>query len=165
MTSQARVVTFRINERELSAREDETILQVAKDNAIFIPTLCFLEGLSTWGACRLCIVEVLGTNKLLAACATRVAQDMVVQTNTPRILTHRKMILELLFSERNHVCSVCVANGECELQKVAQACGVDHVRVPYRYPVIPQSRILFRRLPCGRLRESRSATPCPWRPE
>ncbi len=133
MTAQPRVVTFRIDGRELSAREDETILQVAKDNGIFIPTLCYLEGLSTWGACRLCIVEVSGNSKLLAACATRVAQDMEVQTNTPRVVAHRKMILELLFSERNHVCSVCVANGKCELQKLAQLCGVDHIRVPYRY--------------------------------
>jgi bidirectional [NiFe] hydrogenase diaphorase subunit len=134
MTSQARVVTFRIDEREMSAREDETILQVARDNGIFIPTLCHLEGLSTWGACRLCIVEVSGTNKLLAACATYVAQDMEVRTNTDRILAHRRAILELLFSERNHVCSVCVANGKCELQQLAQRCGLDHIRVPYRYP-------------------------------
>ncbi|HEY5960595.1 MAG TPA: bidirectional hydrogenase complex protein HoxU [Polyangiaceae bacterium] len=146
MTSQARVVTFRIDGREVSAREDETILQVAKESGIFIPTLCFLEGLSTWGACRLCMVEVRGNNKLLAACATFVAQDMEVTTDTPRVLEHRKVILELLFSERNHVCSVCVANGKCELQKLAQRCGVDHVRVPYRYPELPLdlSNDLFR---------------------
>jgi len=134
VTSPTRVVTLRIDDREVSAREDETILQVARDNEIFIPTLCCLEGLSTWGACRLCLVEVSGSNKLLAACATRVAQDLEVKTNTPRILAYRRTILELLFSERNHVCSVCVANGECELQNLAQRCGVDHIRVSYRYP-------------------------------
>ena len=134
MTSPTRVVTLRIDDREVSAREDETILQVARDNEIFIPTLCCLEGLSAWGACRLCLVEVSGSNKLLAACATRVAQDLEVKTNTPRILAYRRTILELLFSERNHVCSVCVANGECELQNLAQRCGVDHIRVSYRYP-------------------------------
>ncbi len=146
MTGQSRVVTLRIDDREVSAREDETILQVARDNGIYIPTLCYLEGLSNWGACRLCLVEVSGVNRPLAACATVVAQDMELKTNTPRILAHRKMILELLFSERNHVCSVCVANGRCELQQLAQRCGVDHVRMPYRYPDLPLdlSNDLFR---------------------
>lgn len=146
MTTPARVVTLRIDDREVSAREDETILKVAKDNGIFIPTLCCLEGLSTWGACRLCLVEVGGSSKLLAACATYVAQDQEVKTNTPRILAHRRTILELLFSERNHVCSVCVANGRCELQQLAQRCGVDHIRMPYRYPELPLdlSNDLFR---------------------
>ena len=134
MTNLARVVTLRIDEREVSAREDETILQVARDNEIFIPTLCHLEGLSTWGACRLCMIELAGTHRLLAACATRVAQDMEVKTSTERILTHRRTILELILSERNHVCSVCVANGKCELQQLAQQCGVDHVGMSYRYP-------------------------------
>jgi bidirectional [NiFe] hydrogenase diaphorase subunit len=127
-------VTLRIDGREVSAREDETILQVARDNEIFIPTLCCLEGLSTWGACRLCMVEIGGSNKLFAACATRVGQDMEVKTDTVRLVAHRRTILELLFSERNHVCSVCVANGKCELQQLAQRCGVDHIRLPYRYP-------------------------------
>ncbi len=146
MTTAPRVVTLRIDEREVSAREDETILQVARESGIFIPTLCHLEGLSTWGACRLCLVEVQGSNKLLAACATRVSQDMEVRTNTDRILAYRRTILELLFSERNHVCSVCVANGRCELQQLAQRCGVDHIRVPYRYPTLPldMSNDLFR---------------------
>lgn len=146
MTSPARVVTLRIDGREVSAREDETILKVAKDNGVFIPTLCCLEGLTTWGACRLCLVEVSGSNKLMAACATCVAQDQEVKTNTERILAHRRTILELLFSERNHVCSVCVANGKCELQQLAQRCGVDHIRMQYRYPELPLdlSNDLFR---------------------
>lgn len=146
MTAPARVVTLRIDNREVSAREDETILQVARENGIFIPTLCHLEGLSTWGACRLCLVEVQGSSKLLAACATHAGQDMVVATNTERLLAHRRTILELLFSERNHVCSVCVANGRCELQYLAQQCGVDHIRMPYRYPSLPLdlSNDLFR---------------------
>jgi bidirectional [NiFe] hydrogenase diaphorase subunit len=146
MTTQPRVITLRIDHHELSAREDETILQVARDNGIFIPTLCCLEGLTAWGSCRLCLVEVNGSRRLVAACAARVAQDMDIKTDTPRILAHRKMILELLFSERNHVCSVCVANGHCELQLLAQVCGVDHVRLRYRYPELPldASHELFR---------------------
>jgi bidirectional [NiFe] hydrogenase diaphorase subunit len=130
-----RVVTFRIDDRDLSAREDETILSVAREQGISIPSLCYLEGLSVWGACRLCVVEIAGSPKLVSACSTRVAQGMQVFSNTERLQRYRRMIVELLFSERNHVCSVCVSNGHCELQTLAQQCGVDHVRVPYRNSV------------------------------
>ena len=129
---QLRVVTFRIDDRDLSAREDETIVEVARENGIPIPTLCYLEGLSVWGACRLCMVEVAGSPRLMAACSTRVAEGMQVYTDTEKLRRYRRSIVELLFAERNHVCAVCVSNGHCELQDLAQACGVDHVRVPYR---------------------------------
>ena len=146
MSASTRVVTLTIDGRPVSAREDETVLQVARENEIFVPTLCYLEGLSGWGACRLCIVELGGSTKLHAACVTRVVQDMVVKTDTPRLLAHRRAILEMLLSERHHVCSVCVANGACELQYLAQRCGVDHVRMENRYPSLPLdlSHDLFR---------------------
>lgn len=136
--AKTRVVTLKIDGRDVSAREDESILDVARQHKIDIPSLCYLEGLSVWGACRLCVVEVGGSSKLLSACSTRVAEGMDVQTDSPRLRRYRRMIIELLFAERNHVCSVCVSNGNCELQDLAQRCGVDHVRVPYRsvpYPV------------------------------
>jgi bidirectional [NiFe] hydrogenase diaphorase subunit len=127
-----RVVTLQIDGRNCGARDDETILDVARQNEISIPTLCYLEGLSVWGACRMCLVEVAGSSKLLSACSTRVAEGMKVLTDTERLRKYRKMILELLFAERNHICSVCVSNGYCELQTLAQRCGMDHVRVAYR---------------------------------
>ena len=80
--SQVRVVTLKINDRDVSAREDETILQVARENGIRIPSLCYVEGLSVWGACRLCMIELKGDNRLLAACSTRVAERMEVLTDT-----------------------------------------------------------------------------------
>lgn len=127
-----RVVTLNIDGRDLSAREDETIIEVCRENQIPIPSLCYLEGLSVWGACRLCLVELAGQGRLLAACSTRVTEGMQIQTNTEKLQRYRRTIVELLFAERNHVCSVCVSNGHCELQYLAQKCGVDHVRVPYR---------------------------------
>ncbi len=127
-----RVVTLRIDGQDLSAREDETLIEVCRENQIPIPSLCYLDGLSVWGACRLCVVEVAGQGRLVAACSTRVAEGMDVQTNTERLQRYRRTIVELLFAERNHICSVCVSNGHCELQTLAQRCGVDHVRVPYR---------------------------------
>jgi bidirectional [NiFe] hydrogenase diaphorase subunit len=78
------------------------------------------------------MVEVTGQNRLLAACSTRVAEGMDLQTNTEKLQRYRRTLVELLFAERNHVCSVCVSNGHCELQSLAQRCGVDHVRMPYR---------------------------------
>jgi bidirectional [NiFe] hydrogenase diaphorase subunit len=128
------VKTLVIDEQEVSALAGQTILEVAQENDIFIPTLCHMEGLSDVGACRLCLVEIKGSNKLLPACVTTVFEGMEVSTKTERLDKHRRMILELLFAERNHVCSVCVANGHCELQSLAQDQGLTHIGLPYRNP-------------------------------
>jgi bidirectional [NiFe] hydrogenase diaphorase subunit len=130
------VKTLKIDGNDFSARPAETILDVARQNKIFIPRLCELEGLSTVGACRLCLVEVKGSNKLLPSCVTRVEEGMEITTSSERLVKYRKMILELLFTERNHICSVCVSNGNCELQTLAQKLDITHVHFPYRYPKV-----------------------------
>jgi bidirectional [NiFe] hydrogenase diaphorase subunit len=129
-----RILTLKIDDRDVSAREDETLLTVARQNDIFIPTLCHLEGLSERGACRLCIVEIKGSPKLHPSCVTLARQDMEVITNSERVAAYRKKILELLFAERNHVCAVCVSNGHCELQALTVALGMTHVHYDYVYP-------------------------------
>jgi bidirectional [NiFe] hydrogenase diaphorase subunit len=136
MSPAAAVKTLKIDGRDFSARPDETILDVARENKIFIPRMCELEGLTTVGACRLCLVEVKGSNKLLPSCVTHVEEGMEVTTNSERLDHYRKMIVELMFTERNHICSVCVSNGHCELQSMAQKLHIDHVRFPYRYPQV-----------------------------
>jgi bidirectional [NiFe] hydrogenase diaphorase subunit len=128
------VRTLIIDGKQVGAEESETILEAATDSGINIPTLCHLEGLTNVAACRMCLVEVAGTKKLLPACITNVAEGMEVKTDTEKLRKYRLMILELLFSERNHVCSVCVSNGHCELQSRAQQHGMTHVRFPYLYP-------------------------------
>jgi|SRR5215469_7363894 len=128
------IKTLSIDGKDISARAEETILAVARQNNIFIPTLCALRGLSMVGACRLCMVEVKGSNKLLPACVTRVEEGMEVTTSSERLQKYRKLILELLFVERNHICSVCVSNGHCELQAQAQKLDITHVHFRYRYP-------------------------------
>lgn len=130
------VHTLTIDGRDVGARQEDTILQAARENGIEIPTLCYLDGLSEVGACRLCLVEVRGQNKLLPACTTRVSEGMEVVTQSERLAHYRQTILEFLFSERNHVCAVCVANGNCELQSLAQEQGVTHLSVPYLYPKV-----------------------------
>jgi len=126
--------TLTIDGKEVSADENATILEAATDAGINIPTLCHLEGVYDVGACRLCLVEVTGVTKLLPACTTRVAEGMQIKTQSDRLRKYRRMTLELLFAERNHVCSVCVANGHCELQSLAYNQGMDHVRYDYCFP-------------------------------
>lgn len=131
------VKTLTIDGKNVSARAGATILEVAQENGIEIPTLCHLEGLSDVGACRLCVVEVKGSPKLFPACVTSVFEGMEVSTQSERLKKHRRTILELLFAERNHICSVCVSNGHCELQSLGQQQGLTHVRLPYRNPDLP----------------------------
>ncbi|RRR75445.1 MAG: bidirectional hydrogenase complex protein HoxU [Candidatus Viridilinea halotolerans] len=126
--------TLTINQTLVSAREGESVLEAARDAGIIIPTLCHLDGLSEVGACRLCLVEVLGSNRLLPACHTPVSEGMQVQTDTPRLREYRRAIIELLFAERNHVCAVCVASGHCDLQDLALQVGMTHVRYDYLAP-------------------------------
>ena len=137
MNDSVEVKTLIVDGHEVSARRGQTILEVARENGIDIPTLCHLEGLGDVGACRLCLVEIKGNNKLLPACITSVFEGMEVTTDSERLRKHRRTILELLFTERNHVCSVCVANGHCELQTLAQEQGLTHVRLPYLNPALP----------------------------
>lgn len=126
--------TLTIDDRQISVEAGATILKAATDAGIKVPTLCHLEGVYDVGACRLCLVEVKGTPKLLPACTTRVHEGMEVTTDSERLRKYRRMTVELLFAERNHVCSVCVANGHCELQALACGVGMDHVRYDYCFP-------------------------------
>ena len=131
------VVTLTLNDELISARSGETLLEVIRENGIELPTLCHMEGLSERGACRLCLVEMQGNPRLLAACTTTVQEGMVVFTHTDRLVKYRQMIIELILAERNHVCAVCVMNGHCELQRQAAKLGVTSVRYDYLVPDLP----------------------------
>ena len=130
-------LSIRIDGELISALEGQTILEAAKANGKYIPTLCDLDGLTPVGACRMCIVEVSGIGRLLPACTTPIQEGMSVTTNSPKLTLYRRISLELLFVERNHVCSVCVSNGHCELQSMATALGISTVRFAYNYPKLP----------------------------
>ncbi len=127
----ARVKTFKIDDIDVTGRSDNTILEVANEHNIDIPTLCYLEGLSCVGACRMCLIEVKGSNKLIPACTAKIKEGMEIYTNSEKIQRHRKMILSMIFAERTHTCSVCVSNGNCELQNQAIELGLEHSSVPY----------------------------------
>ncbi len=127
-------ISIRIDGEFVTARADQHILEVARASGKYIPALCYMQGLSAVGACRLCIVEVAGINRLLPACTTPVQDGMSVTTNSKRLELYRRMALELLFAERNHICAVCVSNNHCELQSLAQKLGVTNTRFTYSYP-------------------------------
>lgn len=130
------VITLTINGELVSGRSGQSLMEVIKDHDIPIPSLCHMDGLSERGGCRLCMVDV-GGGRLVASCVTEAVEDMVVETATPQLQEYRRMLLELLFAERNHVCAVCVMNGRCELQSTAAKAGMDHVRFDYLNPDLP----------------------------
>jgi bidirectional [NiFe] hydrogenase diaphorase subunit len=133
----AQKVSIRIDGEYVSAREGQTVLEVALAAGKYIPTLCHLGGLSAAGACRLCVVEVSGVARLVPSCTTAAQDGMSVTTNSEKLARYRKMALELLLTERNHYCAICVSNGHCELQAMASRFGLTHVRYPYSYPTLP----------------------------
>jgi bidirectional [NiFe] hydrogenase diaphorase subunit len=130
-------ISIRIDGELVSASEGMTILEAARGAKKQIPTLCYMAGLTSVGACRVCIVEVSGVGRLLPACTTPVQDGMSVTTNSPQLTRYRRIAVELLLVERNHVCAVCVSNGHCELQSLAKSLGVTSVRYPYNYPRLP----------------------------
>ena len=130
-------LSVRIDGELISAVEGQTILQAARANGKHIPTLCDLEGLTPVGACRLCIVEISGTDRLFPACTTPVQDGMSVTTTSPKLTHYRQIAVELLLVERNHVCAVCVSNGHCELQAMATSLGITNSRYWYNYPKLP----------------------------
>lgn len=131
------VKTLEVDGKMVTGVAGETLFSVAWDNGIRIPRLCHIGGISNAGACRLCLVEIEGQKKLQASCLTPVEEGMRVQTGTPKLRAYRRLIVELLLAERNHVCAVCVMNGDCELQDLAAELGIDHVRVRYQSPSLP----------------------------
>lgn len=128
------IVSIQLDGQELKVGAGRTILEVCREAGVALPVMCYLEGLSVVGACRLCLVEIEGSPRLFPACTTPVAAHQVIRTQTDKLKSYRRMIVELFFAERNHICAVCVANNHCELQGLAQRVGMDHVRFPYLNP-------------------------------
>ena len=117
-------IKIKINGQEVEVEQGKTILQIAKEMNLHIPTLSYLEPLLPQGSCRLCIVEDRG--KLVTSCNTQVAPNMDIKLDTPNVVESRKLILQLLFTERNHYCMYCEASGNCELQSLGYEFGLDH---------------------------------------
>jgi hydrogenases, Fe-only len=113
------MVNLTINGIAVSVEEGKTILEAAEKLHIKIPTLCYHKDLCVAGNCRVCVVEQVGNNKLVASCAMPVSEGMEINTNTLKVRNCRKHIIELLLTEHNEECTKCYRNGHCELQELA----------------------------------------------
>ncbi|GAI86907.1 unnamed protein product, partial [marine sediment metagenome] len=130
-------ITLTINGKQVKGKEGDTVLEICQANGIDVPTLCHLEGLSDVGACRMCVVEIERERNPVPACTYPARDGLVVETNTERLEKYRRLILELIFTERNHFCMFCEQSGDCELQKLAYRYQMDNVRYPYTFPSLP----------------------------
>ena len=113
------MVEITLNGSQVNTQEGRTILKVAQDNGIYIPTLCHIPELSPTGACRVCVVEVEGSRTLVASCHTPITPGMVIQTHSDKVLETRRVILDLLLANHCGSCFLCEKANLCELRKVA----------------------------------------------
>jgi len=123
------MVNLTINDKRITISEDSTIMEAARQVGIDIPHLCYLEDINEIGACRVCVVEIEGMEKLVTACNTLVQPDMVVYTNSPRVREIRKINLQLILSDHDGKCATCARSGNCQLQTIANDLGI--LDVPY----------------------------------
>ena len=119
-------VPLTIDGKNIEASAGQTILDCANENGIFIPTLCDHPALSPIGACRMCLVEIKGQRNLQTSCTFPVTAGMEIQTNSKTVIDARKLVLDMIFSERNHFCPYCEMSGSCELQDLGYRYRVDH---------------------------------------
>lgn len=127
-------VTFTIDGKECKAAEGQTIVEAARANGIYVPTLCYSKYVDNpVGACRSCTVKINGNHG--AACVNRVQQGMDIQVYTRALEEMRKAIVEALFVEGNHFCPACEKSGDCELQAAAYRLRIMSPRFPYRFPL------------------------------
>ena len=120
------MITITINQRSIQAPEGRTILQIARDNGIYIPTLCYLEDVSDIGMCRLCMVEAQGYGQFLPACRTVATDGMVIATDNEALVDYRREMLDMILSNHALDCMSCAANGGCELQDLCNRFDVRH---------------------------------------
>lgn len=119
-------VNIKINGMSLSVPAGISILEAARYAGIEIPTLCYLKGINEIGACRICMVEVVGARSLVSACVFPVNEGMEIYTNSEKVRHSRKTTLELILSTHDKSCLSCVRSGTCELQKLCKEFGVDN---------------------------------------
>jgi len=140
-------ITLTINGSRVSGREGMTILEVARENSIDIPTLCYVEGLPPIGACRLCVVEVEGSKTLVGSCHTPVTEGMVVYTHSPKVLETRRILVELMLASHPDSCLVCDKANMCELRRIAADLEIGLPRFRMRkhyYPIEDENPYIIR---------------------
>ena len=121
--------TIEVNNKKINAEKGETILSALNRNGIIIPTLCRMKDFTPTGACRMCVVEVEGRDRLVTACSQPVEEWMKIRTHTPRVIQARKTLVELLLSKHPDDCLYCDRNLHCELQRLAEELNIRERRI------------------------------------
>ena len=121
------MVNLKIDGQNIEVPSGTTILEAAEKVGIRIPHLCYLKEINEIGACRVCLVEKVGMEKLITACNTEVEEDMEILTNSPRVRATRRVNVELILSDHDCHCVTCVKSGNCTLQKIANDIGITKV--------------------------------------
>ena len=125
-------IKFKIDGKEIVTEQGKTVVEAARDNGVYIPTLCNFPGVPPKGSCRMCTVKV--NNRFMTSCTTPAAAGMEVESNIPEIIDFRKSIIELLFVSGNHFCPACEKSGNCELQALAYRYQMMVPRYPFSFP-------------------------------
>ena len=125
-------ITIYIDGKECIAKASETIIQAATRAGVYIPSLCYYDGIKPTGACRICTVNVNG--RPVTACTTKVADGMIIENDIPELNEMRKTIIELLIVEGNHYCMFCEKSGNCDLQALAYRFKILAPRFNYEFP-------------------------------
>ena len=155
-------MTLTINGQTVQVPAGTTILEAAEKAGIKIPTLCYLKDINKIAACRMCVVEVEGSDRLAAACDTPVEEGLVVHTNTPKVRKARRVNMELLLSQHASYCSTCIRSGNCPLQKLANDLNIHempyHVHVAKGYtdtstPLVRQASKCIKCMRCVQICE------------
>lgn len=130
------MVNLIIDGKQISVKENTTIMEAAALNGIPIPKLCYLKGINEIAACRVCVVELEGKEKLITSCNNVVKEGMVIHTNSPKVRKHRKTVVELILSQHNCECVTCSRSGNCTLQKVANDLNI--IEIPFKMEIEKQ---------------------------
>ena len=126
-------VNFQIDNKDCEGLYGQMLVDAARENGIYIPTLCNMQGVKPCGSCRVCTVKING--RYATACTTPVAYGMEIESNTEELDNIRKALVELIFAEGNHYCPTCEMSGNCELQALGYRFGMMVPRFPYQFPV------------------------------
>ena len=124
------MVNLMIDGKQISVKENTTIMEAAAQNGIPIPKLCYLKGINEIAACRVCVVELEGKEKLITSCNNVAEEGMVIYTNSPKVRRHRRTNVELILAQHDCQCVSCTRSGNCSLQSVANDLNI--LDIPYK---------------------------------
>ena len=128
------MVSLTIDGKNVQVPAGTTIMEAADSVGIHIPRLCYLKGINEISACKTCVVEIQGKEKVVTACSTPAAEGLVVYTNSPKVRSIRRMNVQLLLSQHDCLCATCVRSGNCSLQTLANDLGI--FELPYDREIV-----------------------------